>query len=330
MTPDTCKRRGDESRRLRTCRWWDGSSGRCIDKRRPGRDCPGFAWDPPPSREPRERSPGRPPIEPNPPRTPEERVSRWRALLAAFQESTGIAVGTPPLELDTIANPEDVDLGPGDYSIPQLGSLFDPRTADGRPWPFPDPTLEWPGRDPTLVAVLRSEAFANAVWMHPYRGPHVPRYDDLKDAAEAWRALRDAARRVAECGDEIEARHAAGKGLGDWRPGDKDARTRWATAWLPIPGTLQDAARVLADASIPSVKVPTGRPAERARRALAALVEVLSDVKRTDGLPLSVPDLTRLVMLALPDRYPYENELLLRRRVEKARELSVPTKPRRK
>ena len=335
MKNSPCMRRDPVSGRLRKCLYAD-PGGCALDERHQRADCPGFVLHP--SRE-RTRSPGRPPIEPNPPSTPAARVERWRAMLAAFQESTGIAVGTPPTLLYQTLEPEDLppddaddtvlerwEHEHSDWAIPAIGR----REPDwhGR---VPDWTIDrerWDGRDPALLAVLRSEAFYQASWKLPPQGSGVPRYPDLKAAAEAWQALRDAARRVAECREEIDARHQAGKGLDTWQPESNDARTRWASAWLPVPGYLSDAATVLANAEAPSGKT-IGRPKEGTRDALREIVSVLSTVRCPDGRELTTPELTWLLMLALPERFMYGDELHLRERVQKARAPlpSVRTKP---
>lgn len=274
-------------------------------------DCGDYSPATSPKARARRRSPGRPPIPPNPPRTPAERVARWRAILAAFQESTGFAVGTPPTFLY-------MNCDGTDRAIPSIGRR-DPGHDPAPP--------RWPGRDPALLAVLQSEAFQQAARKLPPGGPGVPTFRDLQAAAKAWRTLQATARRVVECAAEIEARHHAGKGLQDWRTDSKDARTRWASAWLPLPMYLYDAAKVLADAEIPATK-PAGRPKAGTRDAMRQIVAVLSTIRCPDGRELSVPELTWLLMLALPDRFLYADEMRLRERVMKARVSVVRMKPR--
>jgi len=338
MNRPACTRPDPDSGRLRKCLYAD-PGGCARDGRPPKPNCPNFVLRPPRDRP---RAPGRPAIEPNPPRTPEERVERWRAMLAAFQESTGIAVGTPPTFLyETWTDVDDMpppNADPAvidqwlqenhDVAIPEIGR-FEPDWFNH----VPDCEVDderWNGRDPALLAVLQSEEFSQAARKLPAEGPGAPGYRDLKAAAKAWQALRDTARKVVLgpwAGDE--ARDLARKGLRGLQAQLKAARLRRASRRLPLPADLYAAARVLADAEVPSLKT-VGRPKEGKRDALREIVSVLSAVRCPDGRELTTPELTWLLMLALPDNFRYSNELHLRERVQKAR-VPLPrvrTKPR--
>ena len=290
----------EDGRRKKCAREKDGNcySGSTLAKR-PPETCPIFKWP-----KKRLRYNGPPAVEPKSPTTPQERLVRWRAILSAFQKSTGISTGTPPQTVYRLVNAEQSGLLPNNYSIPSLGSADDER---------------WPGRDAGSLSVLQSKEFIDATWKLPRTRPGAPEYTDLVAAEKAWVNLRNAARIVVECREEAQARHQACCGLQDWKTDSEEGVSRWASAWLDVPPDVEAAAKVLADATIPNVKVVNGRPSEGKTDGLSAVIAVLQRIRCPDGRELTIPELTWLLMLALPGKFLYEDELKLRARVQKAK-----------
>ena len=298
-----CGRVDPEDGRRKKCFW--EKNGKCDNgytlAAGASESCSGFQFP-----EKRSRYNGSPAVEPNPPTTPEERLDRWRSIIDTFGESTGIPMGRPPQAVYQLINAESCGLMPDDFNIPPPGR---PRKAFGD-------EENWIGCDPSLLAVLQSDEFIEAAGVLPLMGPGVPGYKDRKAAEAAWTRLRDAARNVVECSEEVEARHRAGCGLQNWKTDTEGGRLRWASAWIDIHPDVEAAAKVLADATIPNVKVVNGRPSEGKTDGLSAVIAVLQRIRCPDGRELTIPELTWLLMLALPGKFLYEDELKLRQKVQ--------------
>jgi len=298
-----CARFDEAIHRDRKCLYLDKGACTWEHGRSFQSDCPHYVARL--KRNDRRRSSGRPAVEPNPASTPNARLTRWRALLDAFQESTGIVVGTPPNDLRPLMNPEDPD-GESrktlEWSIPALGLCDETR---------------WPGQDPQLRKVIHTPEFFNAT---AGLADARPEYQDRRDATKAWTALRDAARKVVEDSARLSKRQKSGKGLNEGLQRDPDARIRWASAWLSLPSELEEAARTLANAKIPGVKVGTGRAPTGRVQALEGIVRVLRRIRACKGgkrRVLTAIELTWLLILVLPDRFLGEDEMKLRARIEK-------------
>ncbi len=154
---------------------------------------------------------------------------------------------------------------------------------------LPDLGSHWPGRDPKLQSVLDRPELREAISLLDARSE--PGY---RARLRTWATLQRL------------------------RISAQEVLSEWAHNFI-LPCEVCDAAKLIVDFDLPSPAVPDGRPRESLNAAREAIVRVLDDVRRPDGRRLSVPDLTLLLILTLPEQFLDKGEMALRDPVRKAR-----------